>query len=50
MEDQNIKNFLCACDCKAAISKTITEHKIPIEEYKAIFTDIKNWLEFLIEV
>lgn len=49
MEDQIIKNFLCSCDCKVAIKDTIIEHKIPIEEYKAILTDLKNWLEFLIE-
>lgn len=49
MEDQKIKNFFCSCDCKTAISETISNHKIPIEEYKEILTDLKNWLEFLLE-
>lgn len=49
MEDRIIKNFLCACDCKVAISETITEYEIPIEDYKEILTEIKEWIEFVIE-
>jgi hypothetical protein len=49
MEDRMIKNFLCECDCKVAIKDTIAEHNIPIEDYKEILTDIKEWIEFLIE-
>ena len=49
MEDRTIKNFLCGCDCKKAITDTIYEYEIPIEDYKEILTDIKKWIEFVIE-
>ena len=49
MEDRIVKNFLCECDCKSAIRETITKYDIPIEDYKEILTDIKEWIEFVIE-
>ena len=49
MEDKIIKLFLCECDCKKAISETITKHNIDIKDYKEVLTEIKKWIEYIIE-
>jgi hypothetical protein len=48
MEDKTIKLFLCECDCKKAISETISNHNIDIEDYTEILTEIKKWIEYII--
>ena len=49
MEDKIIKLFLCECDCKKAIGETISNHNIDIDDYAEVLTEIKKWIEFLLE-
>lgn len=49
MEDKVIKLFLCECDCKKAINETIRSHNIDIDDYAEILTEVKKWIEFLLE-
>ena len=48
MEDKTIKLFLCECDCKKAISETISNHNIDIDDYTEVLTEIKKWIEYII--
>ncbi len=48
MEDKKIKLFLCECDCKVAINKTISNHNIDIDDYAEVLTEIKEWIEFVL--
>ena len=48
MEDKIIKLFLCECDCKKAISETISNHNIDIDDYVEVLTEVKKWIEFII--
>ena len=49
MEDKIVKLFLCECDCKKAISETIINYNINIDDYKKVLTEIKKWIEYIIE-
>lgn len=49
MEDKIIKLFLCECDCKKAIGETISNHNIDIDDYAEVLTEIKEWIEFLLD-
>lgn len=49
MEDKIIKLFLCECDCKKAISETISNHNINIDDYTEVLTEVKKWIEYIIE-
>ena len=48
MEDKMIKLFLCECDCKKAISETISNHNINVDDYTEVLTEIKKWIEYII--
>lgn len=48
MEDKVVKLFLCECDCKKAISETISNHNIDIDDYVEVLTEVKKWIEFVI--
>ncbi len=49
MEDKIIKLFLCECECKKVISETITNYNIDIDDYTKVLTEIKKWIEYIIE-
>ena len=49
MEDKEIKLFNCECDCKIAIKETIASHNIDIDDYTEVLTEIKKWIEYIIE-
>lgn len=49
MEDKIIKLFLCECDCKSAINEIIHKYNIAPEDYEEVLTEIKEWINFVIE-